>query len=78
MGVPFVVVEMLVVLVGVVRAIRGDQPKLRLTALLQSAIAVLLFLLLKEVIDIERQMPWQQEICGSSYNPCEVRVRNSY
>jgi hypothetical protein len=52
----------------------GPQPVLRLIALLLSAIAILLFLLLRAVEDIERQMPYPQEICGSDYDPCRVKI----
>lgn len=60
------------------RLISGPQPVLRVIALLLAAIAVLLFLLLREVEEIERQMPPYQEVCGNDYSPCKVEITNRY
>lgn len=60
------------------RLIGGPQPAQRLIALLLALIALLLYLLLKEVENIERQMPYPQDVCGDSYNPCSVEITNRY
>ena len=56
--------------------IAGPQPVLRLIAILLAAITVLLFLLLREAEDIERQMPPFEMACGSDYSPCKVEITN--
>lgn len=52
------------------RRFLGTNPELRIIALLLFIVSVVLILLWREAIEIERSMPSE---CGT-YSPCDVRV----
>lgn len=59
------------------KLIAGEQPELRIIAVLLAVIAYLQWEILEESVSINRSIPYVEN-CGSSYNPCEVKVTNPY
>jgi len=60
-----------------IRRLLGPQPELRFIALLLAVIAILLVMIWRATVVIDRDIPIVPDaptVCGDSANPCEVHI----
>ncbi len=60
-----------------IRRLLGPQPELRIIALLLAVIAILLMLIWRAAVQIDRDIPTVPDaptVCGDSADPCEVHI----